>query len=219
MKPKAYVASCLLTFVLLLCGTMSASAYHASKDSVVQDSLVGDKLYYLELRGTVRHLKGENKDEAEILDSAIIKVFNEKNVMVAEFRTNKKGRCNFKLPLNRKFVVHVSKAGFVTKMIEVNTKVPLEKKLAYIFPFSVDIFEEVPGLDLSVLKKPIARISYLFPIQQFDYDNVYTSKINTDLKKMYKDYYFLQKVNADSTSTTAKDVKVVPPDTSKKKKP
>lgn len=211
---KAFFVSCLLIAVLLLCGTISSFA-SSPKDSTVRDSLVGDKLYYLELRGTVRHLKGENKEESQVLDSAVIKVFNEKNVLVAEYLTGRKGRCNFKLPLNRKFIVQVSKRDFVSKMIEVNTKVPPEKKMAYIFPFTVDIFEEVPGLDLSVLKKPIARISYLFPVQQFDYDNVYTSKINMELKKMYKEYYFLQKVASDSIA--AKDKAQPPADTAKKK--
>jgi len=219
MKLKAFFASRIFLIVLLVCGALGSFA-SAPGDTTVRDSLVGDKMYYLELRGTVRHLKGENKDEAHILDSAVIKVFNEKNVLVGEYFTNRKGRCNFKLPLNRKFIVQVSKEGFVSKMIEVNTKVPLEMKLAFIFPFSVDIFEEVEGLDLSVLKKPIARISYLFPIKQFDYDNVYTSKINTELKKMYKDYYHLQKVTADSLGTAPKDVKTTPPgDTTRKKKP
>jgi hypothetical protein len=189
----------LITALAMLCGMVRASA---PRDSVMQDSLVGDKLYYLELRGTIRHLIGENKDEAQALDSAVIKVFNEKNVLVAQFLTNRKGRCNFRLPLNRKFVVEISKQGFFAKKIEVNTKVPLEKKFAYIFTFSVDIFDEISGLDVAALKKPIARIEYLFPISQFDYDNVYTSKINTDLKKMYKEYYRLQKEAADSSTVT-----------------
>lgn len=207
----------LAAFILwMLCGAMNAFAA-SPRDSIVQDSLVGDKFYYLELKGTIRHLTGENKDEAIALDSAVIKVYNERNMLVAQFLTSKKGRCNFKLPLNRRFIVEVSKRGYVSKKLEVNTKVPPEKKFAYVFPFSLDIFEDVPGLDVSILNKPIARVSYLFTISQFDYDNVYTSKINTDLKKMYKEYYQLQKIAADSAvTTTGKDGK---PGTATTKKP
>ena len=173
-------------------------------DTTRKDSLVGDKFYYLELRGTIRHLKGENKDEVHLLDSAFIRVYNEKSVLVAQHITNRKGRCNFKIPLNRKFIIEVSKDGFVSKKIEVNTKVPPEKKLAYIFPFSIDIFEEIPGMDVSVLQKPIARINYLFTISQFDYDNLYTNKINYELKKMYKEYYHYKKMAADTLSQEEK---------------
>lgn len=187
--------------LLLSCAGYSFGS--APADTVKQDTLVGDKLHYLELRGTIRHLKGENRDEAHILDSAVICVYNEKNTLVARYLTNRKGRCNFKLPLNRKFVVEVSKDGFVSKKVEINTKVPPEKKLAYIFPFSLDIFEEVKGLNVSVLEKPIARISYHFAITQFDYDNVYTTKINLELKKMYKEYYALQKSASDSAAAAA----------------
>jgi hypothetical protein len=213
---RTYIAALLIALLPGIAGEAFAAA---PRDSVALDSLVGDKLYYLELKGTIRYLKGENKDEAEILDSAIVKVYNERNVLVAEHITNRKGRCNFKLPLNRRFVVEVSKPGFVTKKIEVNTKVPPERKLAYIFPFSIDIFEEVPGLDVSALNKPIARISYLFTITQFDYDNVYTSKVNQELKKMYREYYQLQKIAADTLNNPVEEKKPVAPDTSKKKKP
>jgi hypothetical protein len=202
---------------MLMLPAMSSLAI-APPDTVAKDSLVGDKLYYLELKGTIRHLKGENKEEAQVLDSAIIKVFNEKGVLVAHYVTNRKGRCNFKLPLNRRFIVEVSKKGFVPKMIEVNTKVPPEKKLAYIFPFSLDIFEVVPGVDVSVLKKPIARINYFFAISQFDYDNGYTNKINSDLKKMYKEYYKFQKAAVDSTLDTNTKVRGSNPSPSNKKK-
>jgi hypothetical protein len=65
----------------------------------------------------------------------------------------------------------------------------------------VDLFEEVPGLNVNVLKNPIAKVSYNFAMEGFAYDVVYTSKINTELKKMYKEYYRLQKELADTTNT------------------
>ena len=206
-----------LLVILLLAGL---NGFAITPDTTKKDTLVGDKLYYLELKGTIRHLKGENKDEAQLLDSAILKVYNDKGMLVGEHMTNRKGKSNFKLPLNRKFIVEVSKNGFVSKKIEVNTKVPPEKKLAYIFPFTLDIFEELPGMDVSVLQKPIARISYLFTISQFDYDNAYTNKINNDLKKMYKEYYQLQKMPVDTSATDGKSrgpVQPAPPNKKPKK--
>lgn len=185
-----------LFFVISLLSAVSCFA--SSPDTTIQDTLVGDKLYYLELKGTIKRLDEESRKGAEALDSAIIRIYNDKGVLVAEHMTSRKGRCNFKLPLNRKFIVEVSKQGFISKKIEVNTKVPPEKKLAYIFPFSLEIFEEIPGMDVSMLDKPIARISYLFTISQFDYDNLYTNKVNHELKMKYREYYQLKKMAADS---------------------
>jgi hypothetical protein len=54
-------------------------------------------------------------------------------------------------------------------------------------------------LDVAVLQKPIAKVSYNIIMEQFAYDVNYTSRINFDLKKMYKNYYMLQKIEADST--------------------
>jgi hypothetical protein len=70
-------------------------------------------------------------------------------------------------------------------------------------------FEEIKNLDVSVLKKPIAKVSYNIIMEQFAYDINYTSRINLELKKMYKSYYLLQKMENDSIDTNSK--KLPPP--------
>ncbi len=54
------------------------------------------------------------------------------------------------------------------------------------------------GLDVSVLQKPIAKVTYNVIVEQFAYDISYTSRINFELKKMYKNYYLLQKAEIDN---------------------
>ena len=69
----------------------------------------------------------------------------------------------------------------------------------------MDIFEEVKGLDVSVLNQPIARITYSPSLEGFQYDVNYTNKINVELKKMYKKYYKIQdeeKMGVKDTVTT-----------------
>lgn len=170
-------------------------------------SLGGDttknKDFYLEMKANVRMQKGDIKEENNPLDSAWVTVF-QGEVPFSEFMTNKKGKCSFKLPLDKVFKIEVSKSGFVTKIIEVNTKVPNEKKDAYSFVFDIDIFEEVKGLDVSVLQKPVARVTFNNLETRFAYDVSYTSKINLELKKMYKNYYDLQKIASDSTTGPVK---------------
>jgi len=143
------------------------------------------------------------KEEPKPLDSAIITILSG-DIPYSEIFTNKKGRCSFKLPLDKVFKIEVSKHGFVTKFFEVNTKVPSEKRGEFSFVFDIDIFEEVKGLDVSVLQKPIAKVAYNVINEAFAYDVNYTSRINFDLKKMYKNYYLLQQMDADSIPNKTK---------------
>ncbi|HEX8517913.1 MAG TPA: hypothetical protein VF868_17085 [Bacteroidia bacterium] len=180
----------------------SAGSGHAPKKSVMtaaDSSRVRDS--HLELRGYIRQMKGEENDrtsEIKPLDSVLVTIYNE-DVPYSEIFTNKKGKCSFKLPLDKVFRIEISRKGFVTKSIIINTKVPNEQKSIFNFSFDVDLFESVPGLDVSVLNNPIAKVNYHLATEGFAYDVVYTSKINTELKKMYKNYYRLQKIAADTS--------------------
>lgn len=173
------------------------------------------KDYYLELRATVRQSKGEEKDgESKPLDSVLITIFGN-DVPLSKTWTNKKGKCNLKLPLDKNIRIQIFKKGFVAKSIAVNTKVPAANKDIFSFSCDVDIFEEIEGLDVTVLNSPIAKITYSPSLGSFQYDISYTNRINVELKKMYKKYYALQEMQKDTTkkeqhvpeNKTAKKVK------------
>jgi|GEM_PF-6238599 len=169
------------------------------------DSLCGDSPYCLEMRGMVRESKGaqDAQEKAKGLDSAEVLVKNERGVTVIYGLTDHKGRCLFRLPFNRRFTIHVLKKGYVEKMIEVNTRIPAEQEKTCSFTFDVDIFEQIGGLDVSVLSRPIARVHYRPLTKQFVYDAEYTNRVNSELKKMYRDYYALQKANAAPADSVA----------------
>lgn len=163
------------------------------------------KEQYLEIKATVRQSKGEEKDgESKPLDSVLVTIYNG-DIPYSELWTNKKGKCSFKLPLDKSLTIQVSKKGFVTKSISVNTKVPFDDRYAFNFSCDVDIFEEINGLDVTVLKSPIARITYSPSLATFQYDIGYTNKVNVELKKMYKKYYKLQEMKKDSVNSNVTD--------------
>lgn len=188
-------------FLLVLCLCVHSGAMaqqkpaYTVKKPVVDSGKVKDQ--YLEMRGNVRQSKGSEKEEAQILDSALVTIYIGE-IPYSEIWTTKKGKCSFKLPLDKTCKIEVSKNGYVTKFFEVSTKVPNDKKGVFVFSFDIDIFEEVKGLDVNVLKKPIAKVAYNFTDENFAYDIGYTSRINFELKKMYKNYYMLQAVDRDS---------------------
>ena len=88
-----------------------------------------------------------------------------------------------------------------------NTKVPFGQNEVYSFDFDIDIFEKVNGLDASVLEKPIAKVAYNIIDERFAYDISFTNKINSELKKMYRNYYLLQKEQLDSIAKTKTTIK------------
>ena len=155
------------------------------------DSLLLGVKNYVEMKGNIKLLKDKDKEKG-VLDSALVSILNEKKELVTTFYSNRKGKVDFKLPLQRKYSIEISKKGCVSKIIEINTKMPQNKVKNYEFSFDIGIFEEVKGLNVSVLKKPIAKINYNTFMSVFDYDYNYTGKINMEIEKMYRDYYDLQ---------------------------
>lgn len=196
----------LYTFLFLLTANtaIAQSGHNPAKKSAPTAKIDSSKAkdQYLEIKATVRLSKGEEKEaESKPLDSVLITIFNG-DIPYSEIWTNKKGKSIFKLPLDKNLTIQVSKKGFVTKSISVNTKVPFDDRDAFNFSCDVDIFEEVEGLDVTILKSPIAKITYSTSLGSFQYDISYTNKVNVELKKMYKKYYKLQEDQKDSVITT-----------------
>ena len=196
------------TFYLLFAILFSASVrLFAAGD----DSLVGNSEYYIEMRGRVLESHGQNDDEKKGLDSATYTVVNEAGKTVISGAADSKGKLSFRLPLDRKFTLSFTKKGYVKKMILVDTHIPAGSRKAFNFAFDVDIFEVVKGLDVSVLNKPVARVTYKPIDKNFGYDAAYTNKVNAALQKMYRDYYNLRRkeeqANSDSIPPAKKATK------------
>jgi hypothetical protein len=205
-----------VALLILICGLQVSFSTPQKKSSLYQkhsdeDTLVTDE-YYLDMRGRVLEFKGQQKSEDRpALPNALVSVTNEAGKTVIDGICDNKGRLSFKLPLNRRFMMHISKAGYVEKKVIVDTHVPLNAHAVYQFTFDLDIFEHVDGLNVSILNKPIARISFKPFDKKFVYDREYTNKVNNDLQKMYREYYALkrkeQKLAADTTAKTKTQVK------------
>ena len=158
------------------------------------------KTCYLEMDGTIKRYVGAAEITEDILpamEDATITIY-EGSKEYLQLKTNKSGKCTFNLPLERYFKVQVSKEGYVTKFFEVKTEVPQNNLNAYSFSFRLDLFDEVKNLNVSVLKKPIAKVCFDPIYRRFQYDENYTARINFDIKKMYKHYYELQEAKLDS---------------------
>jgi hypothetical protein len=178
----------------------SGISLNATENRSASTITIDDTVNY----GSVRHrlLKNAmaNSGDNPWLDSAVVTVYMNNAVYTTNY-TTKRGKCSFKLSLDRLYVVEITKPGFISKRFEINTKVPGDKKDVFDFDFDMDIFEKIEGLDVSVLDKPIAKVLFDVPNNQFIYDAAYTNRINSDVQLMYRNYYILSK------KTKGKDAK------------
>jgi len=148
---------------------------------------------YLEMLGNVKQAKEWEKGALKNLDSAKFTVYTQENEIYQEAYSNWCGMCMIKLPVNRQFRIVVTKKGWVSKIITVDSRVTDKKLKRYRLPFEIDMFEYIPELDASVLQDPIAGVVYNEYLNCFDYNFEYTDEVNDRLKKLYSDYYHLRK--------------------------
>lgn len=186
----------LLLYIVLFSSVVFAQNGNAGNKERRSDSLMQNPKYYVLLDGMIYQSAVSEKGKQKALDSVVVRILNETDFTMAT-RYSKKGRCAVKLPLGKKYTIEFSKRGFVSKIIEVNAIVPRYDTFVSVFPFDIDLFQEVNGLDVAVLSEPIAKITYNNFNKTFDYDYNYTVKINNNIKKLYSEYYRLQKQMKD----------------------
>jgi hypothetical protein len=109
--------------------------------------------------------------------------------MISTNPTSSGGKFKVRIPHDGDYVIQITKPGYITKRIAINTfNVPDDRTHAPFAEFDVDIdlFKLFPGLDYSVLNNPIARIIYnpTPSVDDFDYDRVYTAQIQAELDKL-----------------------------------
>lgn len=160
---------------------------------------------FLELNLIVKLLENEGDDTPGNYPVGLINVYNETSTLIASIPFKKNKKFILKLPFDRAFKVYFTQEKFVSKFIEVDTKIPYTRKAPYVFPFYVGIFEAIPGMDFSVLDNPIAKISYNNFNKEFDYDYNYTHVINTQIETMQEEYYLKLKLQRDSLKRLRKN--------------
>ena len=140
-------------------------------------------------------MKGQVVLGKQYLSKAFVRVYpDSSSTPVLKLESDADGWIAFQVPLQKFYTVKISKPGYVTKIISVDAHLPKSQENGdYYFEFAVELFENIQGLDVSILKDPIAKIFFNTFTKKFDYDYNYTVKINGDLKKMYHEYDILKK--------------------------
>ena len=153
------------------------------------------------------------------LDSALVSVYlDSSSTLVQKTESDEKGWLALRLPVGKFYIIQISKTGYVPKIITIDSHMPKSFQTGdYYFEFSADLFEEIQGLDVTMLKLPVAKIFFNSFAKKFDYDYNYTAKINNDIKKLYESYKALKR-KQDAAATLHKDAATPEPTDSTKGK-
>ena len=141
----------------------------------------------LPLNDTVEcvHAIGVATENGVPLDGATITIFQGNEVIEwSEITSDPKHDHHFNINLlgNNYYTIQVSKPGYVTRSIGINTKMPEDVVINEDNPktkitFEVDIFKIKKTADDELLDYPIALINYNEAKRKFEFDTEYTKKI------------------------------------------
>ena len=121
------------------------------------------------------NVTGKAVENGKSLDGVSIKISKSGAEPVTIFASDN-GKFSFSLDPNSLYTVRFTKpGGYITKIVTFDTKnVPNdedERPEPFTFPIQeINIFKEYKGLDVSLLKEPIAKVSYVSASGRFDYD-------------------------------------------------
>jgi len=132
---------------------------------------------------TVLKIEGEITNKTDKLDGVLVELY-EQNKMVDAFETKKNGKFKFNLYNNHIYTIQLTKEGYNTKKVTINTKVPEDygDEISYLFDIELDEFSAVEEEKETLLEYPIAIISFDERKGEFLFNQAYTKGLIEDLK-------------------------------------
>ncbi len=171
-----------LKFLILMVSCLAFETGASSKISERQHCLI--------MQGVVKQAGNDEYSSEYILDSAVIRVFNETMKTNEILYSDEFGKCNINLPFNNQFSVSISKMGYLTKIISIDTRVLGNKTKHFDFPFLIDLFEKKEALDFSyLLNEPIALVNFNYEKKEFVYQFNNSDKVNAQIRDISNEYY------------------------------
>ena len=126
--------------------------------------------------------------DSKTIQGATVSVFQD-TVLVEEMTTNKNGKCLVYIGMNTKVKIIISYPDYVSKILIIDTTVPFTKcSVNFSIPYSVYLFKYQKGVDVEILKNPIATIQYDPKIKKFSFDAKQVKKINNMIIDRYEEY-------------------------------
>lgn len=141
--------------------------YSISIPLIAQDSSSVETFEVLDISGVISF-------EDKGLEEVKVELF-EGNTIVDAFETKKNGKFKFTLYSSRIYTIQLSKSGYYTKRISVNTNVPTDYQDVGKFQFDIGMTSKTDAeYDPYLSEYPSALIAFDEKKREFNYDKQYT---------------------------------------------
>lgn len=159
----------LTILILTTCLAFNSTAYSQ------EDEVVDEPFDVLDIGGSITH------GEENLADVKI--TLYEGNKVVDESLTKKNGKFKFTLMSNEIYTLELTKKGYYTKRVSVNTKLPPEVDDTYKFMFDLSLdSKEEKKLDKYLVEYPAVLIEYSAKKDEFVFDKAYTTSYFDELE-------------------------------------
>ena len=160
---------------------------------VVLFSLLGGRIAYAQDTSQVHKIVVKVRDRnLGVISGALVTVYNQlNNSVVTSKTTGNSGDVSFDLHPFNDFIIAISKKGFLTKKIWINSQPPEAKrnfKLHYLNEIPIKLFDRIDDeIYGELLSKPSIKISYSAASNDFDINYGYEKAIKSEYERLGKD--------------------------------
>ncbi len=153
------------------------------------------------------YVYGTVKDyiSAKKLDGVVVSVYKN-GAKLAETTTNASGKYEFNLDYGSDYKIVYGKGGMVAKNITIDTRnIPEEERVGgHGMNVEMTLFNELPGMDFSVLQQPIGKAKFDPATNEVTWDLQYTEQIRSEIARLMKEYDEKKKREANADADYAK---------------
>lgn len=128
-------------------------------------------------------------DDGKKLENVTIRAYHNGS-KVDEYITRSNGKYEFFLELGKEYDLDFVCPGFVSKKVYMDSRnIPAEDIGAgFSMNIEMSLFQELEGLDVSILDQPIGKAKYNPNTGALEFDFAYTQKIKDEISRLMRDY-------------------------------
>lgn len=153
------------------------------------------------------YVYGTVKDQytAKKLEDVVVTIYKNGGKL-QEVSSNASGKYEFTLDYGADYKIVYSRIGWVSKNYTVDTRnVPEEQRVGGEgMNVEMTLFQELPGMDFSILQQPIGKAKYSAEKTGLDWDWDYTASVQNEVNRLIKEYNDRMKNEANADAQYAK---------------
>jgi hypothetical protein len=163
------------TLFIFVLACLSCSGLNAGVNKIKRDKT--DSLACLRIEGIIRSAGEQGEYLVELVrpDAGIDSIYLKEG----------KKKFHFVLNKNTSYAIRISRKGYLSKVVSINTDLLTEQAGLHVFEFETSLMKEaaISRLNKDVLDFPVAIIHFDYVLNSFSYNKEYSANIRRELFK------------------------------------